>query len=187
MSKTRTQIALKELYSATQEASRALAIMSRSATRLSVQNTSTLYGVSGGFVGTGVAYGLSLALPVSLPIVAFIVTGFGVVGGVLFYRGWRRVDVESRLDENRLATEEILSRIKKLPKDAPQRVRDEMWRTYEALNSTAQFRRAMVSLPDVRSSENEPALLPSPTATIPELTVIERDDTMQSSSNRAAM
>jgi hypothetical protein len=187
MSKTRTQIALKELSSATQEASRALAVMSRSAARLSVQNTSTLYGVSGGFVGTGVAYGLSLSVPVSLPIVAFIVTGFGVVGGVLFYRGWRRVDVENRLDENRLATEEILSRIKKLPKDAPQRVRDEMWRTYEMLNSTAQFRRTVASLPDVRSSENEPALLPSPTATIPELTVIERDDTMQATSNRASL
>lgn len=154
--------AVKEMSIATQQAKCALATMSRSAARLSNQSTSTLYGVTGGFLGTGVAYALSLAFPVSLAAIGLILTGLGIVGGVLFYRGRRRIDVEARLDENRLAADEMLRRIKQLPRDAPPHVREEMWLTYQSLNSVQQFRRTVVAIPSTAGAPEDTPLLGAP-------------------------
>jgi hypothetical protein len=168
---------VKEMSAATQQATRALAAMSRSAARLSAQSTSTLYGVTGGFLGTGGAYALSLAFPVSLAAVGFILTGLGIVGGVLFYRGRRRIDIETRLDENRLASDEILRRIKLLPRDTPPHVREEMWLTYQALNSVQQFRRTVVAIPISRDAAEDTALLraPQPPEAIPVTPQLDRN------------
>jgi hypothetical protein len=138
---------IKEMSTATQRANNAIAAMSRSASRLSSLNTSTLYGTAGGFLGMGIAYILSLAFPISLTAVSIILTSLGVVGGILFYRGLKRVDLEGWIESNRLAADEILRRIKQLPKDAPQQTRDEMWLTYQALNSRSQFP-TMVTIAD---------------------------------------
>lgn len=131
--------ASRSLTATTKQASRALTELSRSASRLSTQNTSTLFGVAGGFLGMSIAYALSLSFPVSLPVVAFLLAGVGVSGGVLAYRGSRGVDVEKKLDLNRMAVDEILDRIKKLPKDAPPEVRKQLWITYQSLNGVAQL------------------------------------------------
>jgi hypothetical protein len=50
------------------------------------------------------------------------------------YRGRKRILIEKRIEENRLAVEEVLRRIKELPRNAPERVRDGLWQTYEELN-----------------------------------------------------
>jgi hypothetical protein len=152
---SKIQTALKEMKAATQDASRVLSAMTRSASRLSAQNTSTLYGVIGGFFGIGIAYALSLAFPVSLSVGAIILMGFGIVGGVLFYRGLPRVGLDTRLDENRFAAEEMLRRIKQLPRHVPQHVRDEMWMTYKMLNSYTQFRRTLEVFPEADVTERE--------------------------------
>lgn len=78
---------------------------------------------------------LTFVAPISFPVVSVFLTGLGIVGTMLAHRGRRRMDFESRLEENRIATEEILSRIKSLPKSAPQEVKDELWLTYRMLNS----------------------------------------------------
>ena len=127
---------LEALTTITKQATRAIDDVSTSSAKLTRQNTSTLCGVTGGFVGLAVAYGLSLAFPVSLAVVGFILTGLGITGGVLSFRLLRGVDVEYRLDRNRIACEEILDRIKRLPPGTPREVRDDLWTTFRALNST---------------------------------------------------
>ena len=131
--------ATRSLAATTKQASNALTELSRSASRLSSQNTSTLYGVAGGFVGMSIAYGVSIVLPLSLPIVAFLLAGLGVCGGVLTYRRGRGVDIEKRLDLNRMAADEVLDRIRKLPRDAPPEVRKQLWDTYQSLNTVSQL------------------------------------------------
>ena len=135
--------AARSLEATTRQAAKALTELSRTASRLSTQNTSTLCGVAGGFIGMSVAYGLSLTFPISLPVAAFLLCGVGVSGGVLAYRGSRGVDIEKRLDLNRMAVDEVLDRIKKLPKDAPPEVRKQLWDTYQSLNAAPQLGSAL--------------------------------------------
>jgi hypothetical protein len=125
----------ESLSAITRQASKSIDDVSGSSSRLSRQNTSTLCGTVGGFLGLAGAYALSLAFPISLPILGFIATGLGISGGVLSFRLLRGVDVEYRLDRNRIACDEILDRIKRLPSGTPKDVRDELWATYRALNS----------------------------------------------------
>lgn len=125
------------LSAITRQASKAIDDVSGSSSRLTRQNTSTLCGTVGGFLGMATAYALSLAFPISLPIVGVIATGLGISGGVLSLRLLRGVDVEYRLDRNRIACDEILDRIKRLPAGTPKEVREELWSTYRALNSVA--------------------------------------------------
>jgi len=125
----------ESLSAITRQAAKAIDDVSSSSSKLTRQNTSTLCGTFGGFVGLAAAYGLSLLFPVSLPVVGFIATGLGISGGVLSFRLLRGVDVEYRLDRNRIACDEILDRIKRLPPGTPREVRDELWATYRALNS----------------------------------------------------
>jgi hypothetical protein len=98
-----------------------------------------LFGVFGGFLGLTAAYALSFVLPVSLLALEFLLAGLGVSGGVLAYRLSRGLDVERRLDMNRMASDEILDRIKRLPKDTPPAVRDQLWLSYQHLNSIPQM------------------------------------------------
>jgi hypothetical protein len=130
---------LQVLAASTRQVTKAMAEFTRSSSRLSLQNTSTLFGVAGGFVGLTVAYVLSLSFPVSLIIVAFLLSALGISGGVLLYRLVRGIDVERRLDLNRMAVDEVLDRIKSLPRNAPDPVREQLWVTYQALNTVPQF------------------------------------------------
>lgn len=128
---------VKSLVTTTKEGSRALGELIRASAKASAQSTSTLMGVVGGFVGMAVAYGLTFAAPISLTIVGPIFSGLGIVLAILIHRGKARMVFERKLDQNRIATDEILARIKALPRNAPQHVRDELWNTYKTLNSMA--------------------------------------------------
>ena len=126
---------IQDVMEITRQASRAIDSAETTSANLSRRNTSTLCGVVGGFSGMGFAYTLSLAFPVSFPIVAIIATGLGISAGVLSFRLARGISDEYRLDRNRVATDEILDRIRRLPPGTPREVRDELWNTYRALNS----------------------------------------------------
>lgn len=123
------------LSTITRQASKAIDDVSSSSARLARHNTSTLCGTVGGFLGLAGAYALSLVFPISLPIVGLIGTGLGISGGVLSFRLFRGEDAEYRLDRNRIACDEIIDRIKRLPPGTPKDVREELWATYRALNS----------------------------------------------------
>lgn len=125
----------KTLVATTKEGSRTLSELIRASAKASAQSTSTLMGVVGGFVGMAVAYSLTFAAPISLPIVGPICSGLGIVLAILVHRGKSRIVFERKLEQNRIAAEEIMGRIKSLPRNAPQHVRDELWDTYKALNS----------------------------------------------------
>jgi len=126
---------IKSLVATTKESSRVLGELIRAAAKASEQSTSTLAGAGGGLVGIAVSYCLTFLVPVSLPLIAPIGAGIGIVGAILWTRGAARFAFDRKLDQNRIAAEEILGRIKSLPRNAPQSARDELWLTYNALNS----------------------------------------------------
>lgn len=133
------------LASVTRQVSRAIDDVTGSSAKISRQNTSTLFGIVGGFLGLGAAYVLSLTFPVSLPAVGLILTGLGINGGVLGYRLSRGVDIEDGLERNRVVCDEILDRIKRLPPGTPKDVRDQLWLTYKTLNAVPQIITALPS------------------------------------------
>lgn len=128
---------LKVLLATTKESSRTLSELIRTASKASAQSSSTLVGVVGGLIGTAGAYGLTFAAPVSLAVLGPVFTGLGIVVAILLSRGRSRLEFEKKLEENRIAADEIMSRIKALPRNTPQDVRDELWATYKTLNSMA--------------------------------------------------
>jgi len=130
---------IKSLIATTKECSRTLGELIWVSSKASAQSTSTLMGVAGGFAGMAVAYGLSLIAPVSLAIAAPVFTGFGIVIAIIINRGDSRNDFERKLEQNRIASEEILRRINSLPRNVPQGTLDELWNTYNILNSIRSF------------------------------------------------
>jgi hypothetical protein len=154
--------AFKSLVTTTREGARALSELIRASAKASAQSTSTLMGVVGGFVGMAVAYALTFAAPISLPIVGPICTGLGIVLAILLHRGKGRMVFEQKLDQNRIAADEILARIKALPKNAPPPVRDELWNTYKTLNSMATMAN---TVPLVLPPASPPMAIASPATT----------------------
>lgn len=128
-------VSINALIATTKESSRTLGELNRAASKASAQSSSTLVGVVGGLVGMAAAYGLTFVAPVSLVVVGPICTSLGIVVAILLNRGRSRLDFEMNLEENRIAAEEIMGRIRALPRNAPQDVRDELWATYKTLNS----------------------------------------------------
>ena len=125
--------AFSELRRVSKVAEDFLAKLSSSAGMLGKNNSSNLFGVCGGLVGSLAGIGLAHLVGISL-LATTPLTGLGMVAGILLYRGRKRILVEKRIDESRLATEEILRRIRELPKNAPQSVRDGLWQAYQEFN-----------------------------------------------------
>lgn len=126
---------VKSLIATTKESSRTLAELTRAASKASAQSSSTLVGVVGGLVGMAAAYGLTTVAPASLAVVGPMFSAFGIVFAILINRGRSRLEFERKLEENRFAADEIMGRIKALPRNTPQDVRDELWATYKTLNT----------------------------------------------------
>jgi hypothetical protein len=130
----RLRNALTELQSASAQTAKILERLSNASERLSSKSSSTLFGCLGGFGGLTSAYIISLlASAASLPVLGVLLTGTGILVGVLGHRGRRRFALERRIEENRIAADEILDRIKSLPKNTPQQVRDDLWLAYRSL------------------------------------------------------
>ena len=65
------------------------------------------------------------------PIAATI----GIPAGVLGFRGPRQILLERRISQNRMALDEILNRIRTLPKGAPEEVRKRLWDQYSTMSA----------------------------------------------------
>jgi hypothetical protein len=98
--------------------------------------SSTLFGTLGGFLGTGIAYAVTLYSNAPLGMLAPILAGCGIVIGILAFRGTFRFKFESRLEMHQRALEAVRTEIKLLPRNAPEMVRDELWGTYAKLVSS---------------------------------------------------
>lgn len=161
---------LERLIATTREGSRTLSELIRVASKASVQSSSTLIGICGGFVGIAAAYALTFVAPVPFAVLSPICSGFGIAFAILLNRGGSRLQFERKLEENRIAADEIMDRIKALPRNAPKDVRDELWSTYRTLNSMATASRGMQSLPSsnlpvavISAPGQQTQRLPSPT------------------------
>lgn len=153
--------ALNGLRNASKHTTDLLRRLSDSSEKLGRKNSSTLFGTLGGLLGASAGTALAYATGFSLIALSTPLTGVGIVAGILIYRGPRRIRLEKRIAENRIACDEILSRIKSLPKNAPEEVRHELWNTYRQLNSGYQEQAKVLLSP--RKSETNGLLLPENT------------------------
>jgi len=124
----------------------------------SVSSSSTLFGMLGGFTGTGIAYYFSLYTSATFITFAPILAGAGIVVGVLTFRGANRLKTDSKLEAHKHALESIRDEIRLLPKNAPQAVKDEAWEAYRQLLSTSPLVVRRSALP----APQQAALLPPP-------------------------
>jgi hypothetical protein len=134
--------ALKRVSAETTELFERLANISERATD---RSSEVLVGVAGGATSLLLAYGVALAVPaVSFALAGPIAACIGLPLGILAWRGGRRfrierettetqLRIEAELATNRLKAEEILKRLKSLPKDAPQQVKDALYLEYLSL------------------------------------------------------
>jgi hypothetical protein len=139
--------------------------MAQTSERATDRSSEVLFGVVGGAAALMAAYTLSLAVPAA----AFFVGGpiaavFGIPAGILSWRGRRRFKIEKRIAENRIASDEVLERIKALPRNAPASVRESLWTLYNALNAEL-----ALQIPDQPDETLPPLLLPhhKPQAALP--------------------
>ena len=65
--------------------------LSSSADSLGKRNSSNLFGVSGGLVGSLAGIGLAHLAGLSLVVATTPLTGLGIVAGILLYRGRKRI------------------------------------------------------------------------------------------------
>ena len=160
----RAQLTLSKLKSVADETSRVLDRLAASAERLSSKRSATLMGTLGGSIGLGIAYALTFIAPaVNVAVAGPILASFGLLAALLFHRGPRRIALERLIEENTLAVDEILARIKALPKNAPKEVVDDYWRLYRSLIQDFQ-RRAERALEDLTGFPKGRTLPPPPVA-----------------------
>ena len=157
--------------------------------RATDRSSEVLVGVAGGAASLLIAYGVSVAIPV----VSFALSGpigacLGLPLGILAWRGRRRFRIEREATEtrlrieaeiaaNKLKADEIMKRLKALPKNAPRQLRDALYREYLAL--AAALRSHPLPLPDQQAPPNalpppaqQPlALLPPPRPTRDKVTI----------------
>ena len=88
----------------------------------------------GGVLGLGAGYLLSMTFQLPLGVCSFLgcAAMLALTLALCHVRG--RGSFEKRLEENKAAMQEVLARIRALPKNAPAEVRDELWQIYRALN-----------------------------------------------------
>ena len=165
--KQRLQASLHELQTVSSQTSKVLASLSSASGQMSRKNSETLIGTLGGLLGMSGAYAVTVVMSTaSLPIVGVLMTATGVLAGILCHRGARRIRLERRIAENRIASEEILDRIKQLPKNAPQDVRDSLWLTYRSLVGDVESQ-LLVTLNARNNQLPSPRLLPQQPKPIP--------------------
>jgi hypothetical protein len=142
------------------------------AERATDRTSEVLVGVAGGALFLLLTYGVSVAVSaVSFALSGPIAACIGLPIGILLWRGGRRfriereatesrLQIEGEIARNRLKADEVLKRLKLLPKDAPQQLKDALYLEYLALA-------ASLRLPPhsaVRGEDLAPPLaLPAPT------------------------
>jgi hypothetical protein len=131
----RLDVAMRSLEAAIENTARTLSMLTRAASRLAQQGTQTLYGVVGGIIGLAATYVFAHLWEISVPVAGTLLCSLGIVAGILLFRGAGRIEFDQRLEQNRIAADEVLRRIKNLPRNTPPAVFRQMWDTYARLNS----------------------------------------------------
>jgi hypothetical protein len=150
--------ALQELKQLADQTDRLVKTLTRTAEALEKTSTSVLYAVTGGCLGTLASIAIVHYVAVSMFLISPPVTGLGLAGGLLFSRGFRRPRIESRIAEARLFEKDILDRVKNLPRNAPQEVRDELWTSYRKINTAIE----RLSMQFLRLDNRQAEALPAP-------------------------
>ncbi|WP_139236730.1 hypothetical protein [Rugamonas rubra] len=158
--------ASKRLGQTLQESKKLFNHLSAQSRAASASNSSTLFGMLGGFVGAGAAYTIPFYTTATFLGLAPILTGLGIVLGVIAFRGPSRFKLESKLEMHQRSIEVVLEEIRRLPKNAPQDVRDEAWNTYKHLLSISPVAQKY-AVPQAPSSPAQPQISNSPAAPSP--------------------
>jgi hypothetical protein len=147
-----TTLATERLENVSQQTAKLLERVTASSEGAGRHSSSTLVGSVGGIVGVLSAVGIAHIAGISLALLGGPVSALGILGGILVCRGTRRIKLERRIAENRLAANEILDRIKALPKNAPDEIRDGLWRAYGSLTQGYETQAAILLAPRERES-----------------------------------
>lgn len=150
--------AINGLRNASKNTSELLKRLSNSSKILDKHSSATLFSITGGILSATLGAGLCYFTGFSFLILSAPFTVLGLTVGILIHRGPRRIRLEKRIAENRLACDEILSRIKNLPTNAPDEVKQELWSIYRQLNNN--YERQINILLAPRKQEADGLLLP---------------------------
>jgi hypothetical protein len=148
-----TDKAIRELDQVAKQTEDFLSRLASASEKLSKKDSSALFGTAGGLLGVLVGLAISPFIGISFLALSTPLTGLGVLGGILAHRGRRRVRLEKRIAENSLAANEILDRIKNLPRNAPEEVRADLWQTYRLLNKGYESQSAVLLAPKESASQ----------------------------------
>jgi hypothetical protein len=141
--------------------------LTKTSERAADRTSEVLFGVLGASVALVATYAITVVAPlVSLPILGPIAACVGISGGILTWRGRQRFRLEKHIKSNRIKADEIMERIKLLPKNAPRDVRKALWGQYNWLAAELQERQiagpksgTVLILP---SPQTKPLALPAP-------------------------
>lgn len=159
--------ASKRIKQAQQESKKLFNQLSDQSRTASASGSSTLFGMLGGFTGTGIAYAASFYTAATFVGLAPILAGAGIVIGVLAFRGKGRIKLESHIEVYKRALESIREEIRLLPKNAPEAVKAEAWETYRRLLSISPLIAEHEALPSPQQPAHPANALPH-AATRPE-------------------
>jgi hypothetical protein len=147
-----TTVATERLENVSRQTATLLERVTSSSEKLGRQSSTTLVGSVGGIVGSLAAVGVAHYAAISLMLIGAPLSALGILGGILLCRGTRRIKLERRIAENRIAANELLDRIKALPKTAPKEIRDRLWQAYGSLTQGYENQAAVLLAPRARAS-----------------------------------
>lgn len=130
-----TDFDLKTLVIANRNASAALQVLNRRAYDMEQHSDAYLNGLLGGICGVVMAYLLALLLPVPFAGLSVVGAASGIGLAMYWHYQHRAQRIDTQIAANKLSAEEILARIRSLPKNAPEEIREELWLMYRELNN----------------------------------------------------
>lgn len=150
---------ISELEQITSNTGKLLDKLMQASDKAEAKNSSALFGVAGGITGALTGILIAPQVGVAALLLSAPLTALGIISGVLTYRGRSGIKLEKMIDQNSLACDEILKRIRSLPEDTPQFVRDDLWENYRELNGAYRNQSAVALSPTEASTQG--LLLPS--------------------------
>jgi hypothetical protein len=150
---------------------------------VSSRSSSSLFGALGALIGVSVAYLLSALVPtVSFVELGPMLGGAGLLSPMLVFRGRKLMQLERQTEEqkmllqrNRMVWDDYLERMRKLPKDVPPEVKNELWRRIIHIDQSMDG--VTTKKTELLPPPSQTPLLPSPTKQqkLAESTVQESD------------
>lgn len=139
--------AAKRLSETLQQSKKLFSQLSDQSRKAAESGTSTLCGMLGGFLGTGLAYAAPFYTSATFLGLAPICAGLGIVIGVLAFRGPARFRLEAKIEMHQRALDALLEQIRRLPRNTPEYVRVRAWENYTRMLSMSPAFQGYGSLP----------------------------------------